>query len=168
MNFLHLLSFLNVFPITLTWISHLISLCVAQEEEIHSSLVEEHGGGGVSSTSFTVTMDMQPLCWSMYAKVIMIFAKIRKQKKFFETLIVRISGIAEGIFIFYMWLLLNGGHLHCKFGPIWIRHHGATDAWKSQLCCSCLYVHSVCACPVLLGRTHTIVCLVNRDYIDKK
>ena len=42
-------------------LSHLLSLCVAQEEEIHSSLVQEHGGGGVSSTSFTVTMDMQPL-----------------------------------------------------------------------------------------------------------
>jgi len=39
------------------------SACVyiAQEEKIHSSLVQEHGGGGVSSTSFTVTMDMQML-----------------------------------------------------------------------------------------------------------
>ena len=61
MNFLRLLSFLNVFPVTLTCIFHFFSLCVAQEEEIHSSLVKEHGGGGVSSTSFTVTMDMQPL-----------------------------------------------------------------------------------------------------------
>ena len=43
---------------SVTWISHLFSLCVAQEED---SLVQEHGGGGVSSTSFTVTMDMQPL-----------------------------------------------------------------------------------------------------------
>jgi len=39
----------------------LFSLCVAQEEKIHSSLVQEHGGGGVSSTSFTVIMDMQTL-----------------------------------------------------------------------------------------------------------
>ena len=28
---------------------------------IHFSLVQEHGGGGVLSTSFTVTMDMQML-----------------------------------------------------------------------------------------------------------
>ena len=28
---------------------------------IHFSQVQEHGGGGVSSTSFTVTMDMQML-----------------------------------------------------------------------------------------------------------
>ena len=41
--------------------SHFLSLCVAQEEVIHFSLVQEHGGGGVSSTSFTVTMDMQIL-----------------------------------------------------------------------------------------------------------
>ena len=32
-----------------------------QEEVIHFSLVQEHGGGDVSPTSFTVTMDMQPL-----------------------------------------------------------------------------------------------------------
>ena len=36
--------------------------------------------------------------------------------------------MAEGIFFkFGMWSPLSGGHLHYKFGAIWIRHHGATD-----------------------------------------
>jgi len=38
---------------------------IAQEEVIQFSLVQEHGGGGVPSISFTVTMDMQMLYSSM-------------------------------------------------------------------------------------------------------
>ena len=34
-----------------------------------------------------------------------------------------------------------------------IGHHRATDAWKSRVCCSCQYTHSICACPVFLGCT---------------
>ena len=34
-----------------------------------------------------------------------------------------------------------------------MRYHGATDEWKSRLCCSCQYTHYVCARPVFLGRT---------------
>jgi len=53
----------------------------------------------------------------------------KKEKNFFESLIACISGMAEGIcFKFYMWPPLSGGHLHCKFSPIWIRHHRAMDA----------------------------------------
>jgi len=38
-----------------------------------------------------------------------------------------------------MWSPLSGGHLHCKLGAIWIRHHGATCGWKLLLCCSRQY-----------------------------
>ena len=80
----------------------------------------------------------------------------RKRRIFFKTLIACILGMAEGIFIkFYMWFPLNGGRFHCKFGAVWIRHHGSTDVWKSQLCCSCQCTHSVCMPPVFLDRmTH--------------
>jgi len=54
---------------------------------------------------------------------------IRNEDFFFESLIACISGMAKGIFFkFLMWLPLSGGHLHCKFGAIWIRNLGGMDA----------------------------------------
>ena len=105
--------------------------------------------------------------WNTNAWVIEIYAKrakrwIRGPKKkrriVFQKLIARISGMAEGIFFkFYMWPLLNGGHLHCKFGAIWIRNHGATDAWKSQLCCSCQYITPSARPPFSWATQHTAI-----------
>ena len=63
-------------------------------------------------------------------QVIVIFQSVQKEekfKKFFESLIARISGIAEEIFFkFGMWPPTSGRHLNCKFGSMWIRHHRAT------------------------------------------
>ena len=69
--------------------------------------------------------------------------------------------MAEGIiFKFWMWPPLSGGNLHCKFGAIWIRNHGATDAWKSWLCCSCQYILTLFARVLFSWATrHTTVCL---------
>ena len=72
---------------------------------------------------------------------------------FFEFLLTHISGTACAIFKFGLWPRLGGGHLHCKFGAIRPRDHGATDTRKPQVCCSCQYTHYVCARPVSLGRT---------------
>ena len=80
----------------------------------------------------------------------------KKRRNFTEILLTYIFGTAWGILIqFETWPLLYGGQLHCKFGAIWISHHGAIDAWKSRFCCSCQYTHCVCARPIFLGRmTH--------------
>ena len=73
-------------------------------------------------------------------------------KESFLKLLVHISGMLWELFvIFEMWPPLSGGQLHCRLGAIQIRHHGATYAWKSQLCCSCQYTHSVCVHPIFLG-----------------
>jgi len=72
----------------------------------------------------------------------------KTKENFFESLIAHISGMVEGIFIkFGMCPSLSGGNLHSKFDAIRIRHHRATDA-KKEVCCSCQYAHSICACPV--------------------
>ena len=91
---------------------------------------------------------------AIYAKCAKRRTKRKKQKNFFKSLIAHILGMAKGIF-FKFWMLppLSGGHLHCKVGAIWIRNHGAIDAWKLRLCCSCQYTHSVCTCPIFLGCT---------------
>ena len=58
----------------------------------------------------------------------------------------------------FLWPPLSGGHLHCKFGVIWIRHYRAIYALKLRLCFSCQYTHSVCTCPFILGRmTDTLI-----------
>ena len=56
-----------------------------------------------------------------------------------------------------MWPSLSGGHLHCKFGAIWIRNYGATDALKSWLCCSCQYTHSCLRTLCFLGPHDTLL-----------
>ena len=57
----------------------------------------------------------------------MIYQVCKKQRIYFRNLIAHILGMVKGIFFeFGMWLPLSGGHLHTKFGAIWIRHHGAT------------------------------------------
>ena len=63
------------------------------------------------------------LNWSARLQVTAVFvecAKREKMKKFFESLIARVSGMLEGFFFFKfgMWFPLSGGHLHCKFGAI--------------------------------------------------
>ena len=79
---------------------------------------------------------------------------IRIKRIFFESFLSHISVMLRKIFfIFEMWPLLSVGNLHCKFGAIRIRHHGATYAWKLQLCCFCQYTHSVYVHPIFLGRT---------------
>jgi len=91
--------------------------------------------------------------WSTHTRVIAIFLQgARKEEKFSESLIARILGMAEQIF-FQIWNVasLSGGHLHCKFGAIQIRHQSYT-AWKLRVCSSCL---SICTCPVFLDHmTH--------------
>jgi len=91
-------------------------------------------------------------------RVIAIHVKCVKIRR--KNLIAHILGMAKEIlFKFWLWPPLSGGHLHCKFGAIWIRNHGATDAWQSRLCCSCQYTHSVCARPFSWAAQHTTVCL---------
>ena len=62
--------------------------------------------------------------------------------------------LQEIFFICEMWSPLSGGHLHCKLGAIWIRHHGATCGWKSLLCRSRQYTEVP-----FWAAQHTTVCL---------
>jgi len=80
--------------------------------------------------------------YSLFCKVCKMTKKIKKKKRnFYQNLLTH---ILEILFKFGMWPPLHGGKLHCKFGAIWKRHRGATDAWKLRLCFD---THSVCAPP---------------------
>jgi len=58
----------------------------------------------------------------MYLRVTAILSSEEKTKNLFESVIARISGMAEGIFFkIGLYLPFSKGHLHCKFGAIWIR-----------------------------------------------
>ena len=100
-----------------------------------------------------------PICVPNFSHVDAHMWKEEKMKKFFKSLIARISGMAYGLFFkFGMWPPLSGGHLHCKFGAIRIRHYRAIYALKLRLCFSCQHTHSVYACPLFLGRmTDTLI-----------
>ena len=77
------------------------------------------------------------------------FKKKNEKKIFFLKVCLLISWVCLGRFSLY----LKCGLLRVegKLGTIWIRHHGAIYVWKSWLCCSCQYTHSVCTHPVFLG-----------------
>jgi len=78
-------------------------------------------------------------------------------------LIARISRMAEGSSILQLqnMIFLSGWHFHCKLSAIWIRYCGATDAWKSQHCCSCQYIYSLSwrASWFFWATRHTTACL---------
>jgi len=66
----------------------------------------------------------------MHLQVMVIFPECAKNtKKFFQSLIARISGMDEVIFFkFEMWLP------HIKLGAIWMRHHGSTYIRMHENC----------------------------------
>ena len=98
------------------------------------------------------------MSYSDFCKVCEMTKKKEKKRKklrnLCKILLTHISRITSRILLkFKTWPPLHGGKLQCKFGAIWIKHYGATDAWKLRLCCSCQYTHSVCALPVFLAHT---------------
>jgi len=80
----------------------------------------------------------------------------KKQRNFFESLIVRIWGMAEGIF--GMWPPLSGGHLHSKFGAILDQEsqsYGCVKITSFVYMFLSIYLYSVYTCPVFFGHmTH--------------
>ena len=94
----------------------------------------------------------------MSLQVITIFVKCaiwrqrRKTKEIFREICWLISW--EQLKGFYSNLPCD---LQCKFGAIWIRHHEATDAWKSRLCCSPVNMLTPFVYPHFLGPYNTLL-----------
>ena len=91
----------------------------------------------------------------------------KRARKLNIFLLIRISQTAIGIsFKFKVWRPLYREQLHCKFGAIWQRYHGATYAWKLQFCFSCQYAHSFEYAPFFWATRHTIMCIDQWKWID--
>ena len=110
---------------------------------------------------------------STHMWVIVIFAKCvrrtirrKKQRKFFESLIARISRNFSNLECDLPWV--EGTSVR-KFGVIRIRHHGATYAWKLRLYWSCEYTSPFCVClNCFLGPHNALLYVLILHYRDKE